>query len=314
MIHTFAITKDFQIKKNLPLMKLLDENIKWYWVDFDCPNPSEAELLDTFFHFHQLAIEDCLHGLQRPKIDFYQDYSFFVLHALEEETLEPEEIDIFIGTNYIVSFHQKHLPEIDEVWLKVNTTEQVKTEGCYYIFHQILDKTVDHYFPAVYKIETQIERIGASLTKDAMDKVFQVRSDLLTLRRTITQMKDLMYRILNSSRLEEVKKKNVFFVDVYDHLLRISEMLESSQAMTSEIRDSFLSINSHRMNNIMMVLTVISAIFIPLTFIAGVYGMNFEFMPELHWRYGYFVIMGLIIAIGVSMFLWFKRKGWLDMK
>lgn len=314
MIHTLAITKDLKLKKDLPLEKLNDTDLKWMWVDFDCPTSKEAELLESHFHFHQLTIEDCLHVLQRPKLDFYEGYSFFVLHALNEQTLYPEEVDIFIGKKYIVSFHSTHLPEIDEVWLKLNTTESAWNEGCIYICYQILDKIVDHYFPAVYRLETLIDGIGDSLKKEAMDKVFEVRSDLLKLRRIITQMRDLIYRILNSSRLEEVKNKHIYFADVYDHLLRLSEMIESTQAVTSEIRDSFLSLNSHRMNNIMMILTVISSIFIPLTFIAGVYGMNFDFMPELHWKYGYFFIMGIIIFIALGMFLWFKRKGWFDLK
>lgn len=148
-----------------------------------------------------------------------------------------------------------------------------------------------------------------------MDKVFEIRSDLLKLRRIINQMRDLIYRVLNSTHIEDIKDTNrVYFVDVYDHLLRLSEMIESIQSITSEIRDSFLSLNSHKMNKIMMILTVISSIFIPLTFIVGIYGMNFDYMPELRWRYGYFFVMGLMVILGSCMFLWFKHKGWLKTK
>lgn len=314
MLHTLAVTKDFKLKKNLPLDKLNSDDIEWFWVDFDSPNESESQLLETNFHFHQLAIEDCLHHLQRPKLDFYDGYSFFVLHALNESTLSPEEVDLFIGKNYIVSFHNAHLAELDEVWLKLNTTESTWSEGSIYVYYQILDKLVDHYFPAVYKLEDYINGIDDSLSKDTMDRVFEIRSDLIKLRRIITQMRDLLYRVRNSSHLEEVKTKHVFFEDIYDHLLRLSEMLETNQAITSEIRDSFLSLNSHRMNKIMMFLTVITSIFIPLTFIVGIYGMNFNFMPELTWQYGYFLIMGMMFIIGISMFWWFKRKGWFDIE
>ncbi|APC39723.1 CorA family divalent cation transporter [Clostridium estertheticum] len=147
-----------------------------------------------------------------------------------------------------------------------------------------------------------------------MDKVFEIRSDLLKLRRIISQMRDLVYRALNSTHLEEVNNKRVYFVDVYDHILRLSEMIESSQAITSEIRDSFVSLNSHKMNTIMMILTVISSIFIPLTFIVGIYGMNFDYMPELHFRYSYFIIMSILLLIGIGMSCWFKRRGWLNLK
>lgn len=316
MVHTIAITKDLKLKKNLPLTDLQSKDIEWYWVDFDCPIEEESKLLDTHFHFHHLAIEDCLHFLQRPKLDYYGDYNFYVLHGLNDKKLASEEVDLFLGKNFIVTYHQTHLSEIDEVWLKINTSEDTWLEGSIFVCYTILDKLVDHYFPAVYKIEDEISEVddnekGESL-RILMDRVFEIRSDLLKLRRITTQMRDLLYRMLNSNHLEEIKSKHVYFTDIYDHLLRLNEMIESSQAMTSEIRDSYLSINAHRMNSIMMLLTVITTIFIPLTFIAGVYGMNFKNMPELEWHYGYFVVMGVMGALALAMFLWFKWKGWFD--
>lgn len=316
MIHTLAITKDMQLKKDLPLNELDGTNIKWYWVDFDSSDESESALLDTHFHFHHLAIEDCLHFLQRPKLDFYDNYNFFVLHALNNNGLTPSEVDLFVGSNFIVSYHKTHLEEIEEVRLKINTTENSWGDGSIYVFYQILDKLVDHYFPAVYRLEDQIDAIddnvkGASLRK-LLDRTFEVRSDLLRLRRIITQMRDLSYRILSSDHLKNIKEKHIYFSDVYDHLLRLTEMIESSLALTSELRDSYLSVNSHKMNKIMMLLTVVTTIFIPLTFIVGVYGMNFKYMPELDLKYGYFIVLGIMLFIGFFMFTWFKRKGWFD--
>lgn len=316
MIHTLAITKDMQLKEDLPLNELDGTNIKWYWVDFDSSDESESALLDTHFHFHHLAIEDCLHFLQRPKLDYYDNYNFFVLHALNNNGLTPSEVDLFVGSNFIVSYHKTHLEEIEEVRLKINTTENSWGDGSIYVFYQILDKLVDHYFPAVYRLEDQIDVIddnvkGASLRK-LLDRTFEVRSDLLRLRRIITQMRDLAYRILSSDHLKDIKEKHIYFSDVYDHLLRLTEMIESSLALTSELRDSYLSVNSHKMNKIMMLLTVVTTIFIPLTFIVGVYGMNFKYMPELELRYGYFIVLGIMLFIGIFMFTWFKRKGWFD--
>ncbi len=316
MIHTLAITKDMQLKKDLPLNELDGANIKWYWVDFDSSDESESALLDTHFHFHHLAIEDCLHFLQRPKLDFYDTYNFFVLHALNSNGLTPSEVDLFVGNNFIVSYHKTHLEEIEEVKLKINNTENSWGDGSIYVFYQILDKLVDHYFPAVYKLEDQIDVIddnvnGASLRK-LLDKTFEVRSNLLRLRRIITQMRDLAYRVLSSDHLKDIKEKHIYFSDVYDHLLRLTEMIESSLALTSELRDSYLSVNSHKMNKIMMLLTVVTTIFIPLTFIVGVYGMNFRYMPELDLKYGYFIVLGIMLFIGIFMFTWFKRKGWFD--
>jgi magnesium transporter len=125
-------------------------------------------------------------------------------------------------------------------------------------------------------------------------------------------MRDLLYRMLNSNRLKGIKQKQEYFSDIHDHLLKLTEMIDANREITNDIRDSYLSLNSHQTNRIMKVLTVITTIFMPLTFIAGVYGMNFENMPELTWNLGYFLILSIMFSIGVAMYLWFKKKGWFN--
>jgi magnesium transporter len=316
MIHTLAVTKDFKLIENLPLEKLNAESIAWFWVDFSCPSAEETLLLDTHFKFHPLAIEDCLHVLQRPKLDYYEGYNFFVLHSLNSNILKAEEVDLFVGKNFIVSFHLKEIIEIYEAREKLFASEALWKEGSTYVAYLIFDKLVDHYFPPVYNLEDYINDLDQNFhnksLKFLMDKLFESRSKLLKLRRIVVQMRDLMYRIQSSDHLIDFKKKHVYFSDVYDHLLRLTEMLDSNQAMTSEMRENYMSINSNRMNNIMMILTVITSIFIPLTFIVGVYGMNFEYMPELKWKYGYFMVLGIMAAIALIMFRFFKKKGWFN--
>jgi magnesium transporter len=316
MINTLAVTTSFKLKQNLTLDELNSQEIAWYWVDFTCPTEEEILLLKTHFKFHHLAIEDCLHLLQRPKLDYYEGYNFFVLHSLNQNTLKAEELDLFVGDNFVVSFHLNESIEIKEAREKLIASENLWQEGSTYIAYLIFDKLVDHYFPAVYNIEDYIndldENENHKSIKHLMDKLFETRSELLKLRRIVVQMRDLMYRIQSSDHLVDFKKKHVYFSDVYDHLLRLTEMLESSQAITSEMRENYTSINSNRMNNIMMLLTVVTSIFIPLTFIVGVYGMNFKYMPELEWRYGYFLVMGLMSALAIILFYLFKKKGWFD--
>lgn len=143
-----------------------------------------------------------------------------------------------------------------------------------------------------------------------MNEVFGIRSDLLKLRRTIIPMRDLLYRIVNTNMMKSDANRQAYFNDIYDHLLKLTEIVESNRDMTADLRDSYQTLNSNRMNAIMMTLTIVSTIFIPLTFIVGVYGMNFDNMPELHWKYGYFgvlIFMGLLVS---GMLLWFKHKGW----
>ncbi|MED0671205.1 magnesium/cobalt transporter CorA [Aneurinibacillus aneurinilyticus] len=317
MISTLVLTDKLELIENIPVEQLSSVNPVWYWVDFQNPTEEEGRLLDTYFHFHPLAIEDCFHFLQRPKLDHYETYKFFVLHALNQDTLDAEEVDMFVGDHFVVSFHLTPLREIKEVWNKIQRNQDRWTEGPSYIVYSVIDKLVDYYFPAVHEIEDSLNELDSTMkerfSRRLMDEVFDIRGDLIKLRRIVTSMQDLVYRILNSERLRQFQESHVYFTDVYDHLLRLSEIVDASREITADMRDSYISMTSHRMNNIMVTLTIISSIFIPLTFIAGVYGMNFDYMPELKWKYGYFIILGIMLAVAGSLFWWFRRKGWFDM-
>ncbi|GGD24804.1 magnesium/cobalt transporter CorA [Pontibacillus salipaludis] len=316
MIRTIAITKDQQLHKDLPLEKLSEEGIMWYWVDFSEPTPSETQKLDTVFQFHPLAIEDCIHNLQRPKLDYYDEHTFFVMHALNAKTLEKEEVDLFNGDGYIVTYHKQVCPELEQVWNRLLRERSFNVWDEFHVLHQIFDKVVDNYFPIVYAIEDHINDIEDNTKELSMEtlleQLFDTRADLLTMRQTVHPMRDLMYRILSSHRLDGVRERKEYFSDIYDHLLKVSELIESNREMTQDIRDSYMSLNSHETNRTMQILTVISTIFMPLTFIVGVYGMNFSYMPELDERYAYFVVLFIMFVIAVIMFLWFRRKGWFD--
>ncbi|MFC3885466.1 magnesium/cobalt transporter CorA [Bacillus songklensis] len=311
MIRSIAVTNDSKLIQDVPLERLLHSDIKWYWVDFSLPTEEESKALHDFFHFHPLAIEDCFHFLQRPKLDYYEGYNFLVLHSLNPKTLLPEELDIFWGDHYLVTFHLESSMEIKTVWERMLKASNTINQSVVYVLYQILDKVVDQYFPSVYRIEDSLIQIEAEETANrGTDELFQIRKELLRLRRTVFPMRDLLYRILESERIQIPKKNKAYFKDIYDHLLKLAESIESNRELTTDIRDSYISLNSNRMNSIMMTLTVITTIFMPLTFIAGIYGMNFEYMPELTWRYSYFIVLGVMVVIGLSMFWWFKAKGW----
>ncbi|MDX1805511.1 MAG: magnesium/cobalt transporter CorA [Paenisporosarcina sp.] len=317
MIRTFGVTADSQLEMDFPLEDLNKKTFDWYWVDFDKPTEDEWALLDSFFHFHPLAIEDCLDRLQRPKVDYYDGYQFFVVHALNAQTLEAEELDIFVGKNFVVTFHHSSVGELDLVRKKLQRDASFWERGSVYAMYQILDKVVDSYFPIVHKIEDHLNEIDDKMSFDmkhfSMDTVFDMRSDLLWLRRTILPMRDLINRVLNSSRFDLQKHEYTYFADISDHLVKLTEIVESNRELTADIRDSYMAMNSNRMNRIMMILTIVSSIFIPLTFVAGVYGMNFKNMPELEMKNGYFFALGAMILIGLSMLAWFKHKGWMSL-
>ncbi|MDP4091179.1 MAG: magnesium/cobalt transporter CorA, partial [Bacillota bacterium] len=187
-------------------------------------------------------------------------------------------------------------------------------EGTIYIQYEILDSLVDNYFPAIYELEDYLNEFDEtgrhSSDKSFIHNVFDARSRLLKLRRIVNQMKDLLYRLVSSDNIKESRSRHAYFSDIYDHLLRLSEFIESSLLVTSDLRDSYLSMNSDRMNRIMMLFTAITTIFVPLTFIVGIYGMNFDYMPELRWKYGYFLTLAAMGTLSLLMLLWFKKKGW----
>jgi len=312
VIRSIAITEDFQLIRDFSLEHINKKNILWYWVDFISPTEEETSLLDQVFHFHPLAIEDCVQYVQRPKLDHYEDYHFFVIHSLNQQSVETVEVDLFANKKFVVSYHQQPLEEIDTVYTELTSSQESWNQGTSYVTYRIVDKLVDHYFPVIYQIEDRINELDTNKKPIhiLMDEVFQLRGLLLRARHTIVPMSDLLYRVLNSNRLDIVKEHLIYFTDIYDHLLKLTEMIESNREITADIRDSYLSLNSNRMNNIMMTLTVITTIFMPLTFIVGIYGMNFVNMPELTWRYGYFFVLGIMTIIALSMYFWFKRKGW----
>ncbi|MGG1517425.1 magnesium/cobalt transporter CorA [Paenibacillus oryzisoli] len=314
MIRTLAVSSDNQLLHDVPLAELDGPQIQWYWVDFDSPSDEEALLLRDHFHFHPLAIEDCFHLLQRPKMDHYGDMHFFVMHAIDPRTLEAEEVDVFLSNRFIVTFHKISSREIEDAWSRISQQEALRKEGPIYALYLILDNHVDQYFPCVYQLEDQLDEIESIMEAESVDTLmrdmFEIRSKLLKLRRTIVPMRDLLYRVISTDRIEQLKEHLLFFTDIHDHLLKLSEMIDSNREITADIRDSYISLNANRMNTIMKTLTVITTIFMPLTFIAGLYGMNFVNMPELGWHWGYYTVLLIMLGIGIWMFAWFWRKGW----
>ena len=316
MLHTMAITAGGERIDDIALQRLNEPGIAWFWVDFDNPTEEEQDLLDSFFHFHPLAIEDCLLLLQRPKLDHYGDTHFFVVHGIDPDTLKSQEINYFLGPRGIVTFHLHTAPEIEDAWRRMQDPAMYRDRNHHYVAYLVMDKLVDNYFPTLYAIEDHMNdmesREDSEELQTLIDEVYDIRRGLLRLRRTVIPMRDLLYRVLNSDKLSGIHEHIAYYTDVYDHLLKLTDMIESNREMTADLRDSYNSIRSSRMNSIMKTLTVITTIFMPLTFIAGVYGMNFVNMPELNWHWSYFTVLGVMATLGIGMYVWFRRKGWFE--
>jgi magnesium transporter len=307
MIQTFAIKQNGEKEINKNIHDDLSK-YRWIWVDMTYPTEDEISILTKTFSFHPLAVEDCIdHRTQRPKLDYYHDHTFFITHALNQHTFQKDELSIFIGDPYIVTFHYNDLQEANQVWNRLISTNSLEKWDHFYVFHQVLDKIVDNYFPILYKLEDTLNGLGENKKIDTkekqLDQLFEIKNQLISLRHSIHPMRDLLYRMLNSHHLDRINERKEYFSDIYDHLLKLSEMVDSNREMTNDLRDSYLSLTAHQQNRIMQVLTVITTIFMPLTFIAGVYGMNFEHMPELKWDAGYFIILLVMATLGGSMYI-----------
>lgn len=315
MLKIIAIDKLGGLLTNLSLEEVKNDNISWYWVDFNCPTKKEIELLTTFFRFHELLIEDCLTLLERPKIEITRQQIFLVSHILKNIDSEYETINMFIGKNYIVTIHLTHIRFLSKVISKV--LYKGDEYSPMHVMHMLISEIVEGYIPLISKIENRLDELeeNDAHTKGSkiMNEVFDLRSDLLKLRRGLLPMRELIHRFLVSRRVDMTDNDRKYFHDVYDELLQQTEIIEASRELASDIRENYMTYNSFKSNNIMMTLTVISTIFLPLTFLAGVYGMNFSYMPELQTEYGYFVLWIVMFLIAAGMLWFFKKKGWFDM-
>ena len=265
--------------------------------------------------FHELLIEDCLTLLQRPKIEISRQQIFLVSHVLKNLDDDYETINMFVGKNYIVTFHLSHIRYVNKIVPKI--LQRGSQYSPLHVMHMLVSEIVEGYIPIISKIENRLDEIEESdfykSGSKTMDEVFELRGDLLKLRRGLRPMREVIHRFLVSRRVEMTDNDRKYFHDIYDDLVQQTEIIEANRELASDIRENFMTYNSLKSNNIMMTLTVISTIFLPLTFIVGLYGMNFKNMPELEWQYGYFLICAIMLLIAIGMLWVFKKKGWLDM-
>ena len=280
--------------------------------------------LADMFELHQLAVEDVLNIGQRPKIEAYDD-QFFVIMSLPVtigDEIHIEQISLFMGENYIVSFHAGLKDPFAPIRERLRKhTGKIRGRGADYLLYALLDVIIDQGFPVLEDYGEEVEELEnellASPGKDTLRHLHKIKRELLLMRRMLWPHREIV-SLLSREENDLVKDgTRVFMRDCYDHTIQIMDFLETYRDMTASMLDVYLSSVSNRLNETMRVLTIIATLFIPPTFIVGVYGMNFDRaaspwnMPELGWRYGYPFVWGIIIAITVGMIIFFYRKKWL---
>jgi len=324
MIRSIYFTKNAPVKRDLSLdqiSQVIRESTGLLWVSLEHTNPEEqnAVMRDTF-HFHPLAIEDCQgEDYQTPKVDDYTDQIFVVAHALLPdhgvEEFRTAEIDIFLGKNYLVtSFGVEAMPPVQALWRRLERDERMTSHGIDFLFHATLDILVDGYQPLLDDLDDEIDqledRVLAEPEPETLEQILTLKHNILILRRTITPLREVMNRLSRDEFPQIDRLTRVYFRDIYDHLMRYQDLIESVRDIVSGALDIYLTSTSNRLNQVMKTLTIVSTIFLPLTFLTGVYGTNFKFLPELSWRYGYLYLWGLIILVSIGMIWWFKRRHW----
>jgi magnesium transporter len=290
------------------------------WVDLENPTPEEAEVLKKYFTLHPLAVEDTLIDIQYPKMDVYPDYIFLVLHGInymkDTEEFTTAEIDIFLGKQFLITHHDHRMRSVRDMRQRILQDPQLMALGLDTTIQSILDKVVDHYFPELEKLEDRIQEVeeeifSPDMGRESLNKILGLKRDLMHLKRIVFPQREVFNR-LSRDELAVIKPSTrLYFRDTYDSLFRMADIADSYRDLLTGFLDIYMSSISNRLNETMKVLTVISTICIPMTVVAGIYGMNFRAMPEIDWRYGYFFALGLMLAIGLAMFLFFKRKNWI---
>ncbi len=276
--------------------------------------------LGKAFGIHPLTIEDILNTSQRPKIEEYGDYAFIALktmHANEgERALELEHISLIFGKNFVISFQEGEGDIFGKIRERILTAKsRVRSMGADYLAYALMDAVVDQYFLVVEWIGDRIEEIDNRLLVEPRPtdvvQIHRIKRDTLQLRRAVWPLREEVGALSKSASELVGADTKMFLRDLYDHTIQVMEMIETSRDILGGMHDTYLTSISNKMNETMKFLTIISTFFIPLTFIVGVYGMNFDHMPELHWRWGYLLIWGIMVTVVVVMIWFFKNKKWL---
>ena len=289
------------------------------WINVDGLDTRVLTRLGERFGLHPLALEDAMNVPQRAKAERYEKHYFLILHCLRhiDETLVDEQTSVFFGEGWIITVQER--VEGDPFNAVRNAIRhgrgRTRESGADYLAYLLLDAVVDGYFPV---IEWVSERMGAleqeavtvSASTQCLLRIQQVRHDLLSLRRAVWPVREEVGVLVRDETGLLMAETRVFLRDAYDHSVQALELVESLRETATSVMEIYLSAQNQRLNEVMKVLTVISTLFIPLTFIASIYGMNFERMPELHWRYGYAWALGLMVVTALGLIAFFRRKGW----
>ncbi len=300
------------------LKALLETKHAVLWLDIQDPMPEELALLEREFGFHELALEDVAHPHERPKLEEYEQHYFLVFYSVgltEEDEPILAELDLFVGANYVVAVHRQPIPEIEEAANRWQHNQALLEHGVGALVHALLDSVVDGYFRVADRVAERVGELEEAIFRGAdqqtLQEVFILKKRLLGLRRLLGPERDVLNVLLRRDLPFLDSRTVVYLRDVYDHLARITDVVDLQSDLLTSVMDVYLSSVSNRLNQIVKTLTSVTIILMTVTLVASIYGMNFRNVPEFEWSYGYPWALSLMAILSVGLYILLRRRDWL---
>lgn len=311
--------KDFGQGEKMKFLSPIEEKTTWY----DIRGVHDTDIIERLgkqYAIHPLVLEDIADTQQRPKFDEYDNGVFIAAKALRfnasTSQIDTEQVSIFIGKNFLISFQEDEDDLFVGVRERINSGRgRIRSRGADYLGYALLDNLVDNYFSVLDSVEEEIEKLEEEIVRepqsDSKAKNHNLKREMLTLRKAVQPLREAISKFAKSENPIVSDSTEIFLRDLYDHTIQVMDMVETYRDVLTGLQDLYLSEISFKMNQVMQVLTVISTIFIPLSFLTGMYGMNFDYIPELKYQNGYFILLAVMITITLGLLIYFKKNKWI---
>jgi len=323
-IESFNYNKETYQEKELPNVEeafayKISSPISWLNIN-GLNHVGAIEKIGNHYDIHPLVLEDIVNTAQRPKIDEYEDYLFIVLKMLyydDNDTIVSEQVSFILGKSYVITFQESEGDVFNTVRERIRHGRgRIRTMDSDYLLYALIDAVIDHYFVIIETLGNKIEDLESEVFDGIQDdnitrQIQDLKREILRVRRAIFPLREVISRIERHESPLIKDKTKTFFRDIYDHIIQVSENIDIYREMVWSLMDMYMTTISNKMNEVMKVLTIMASIFIPLTFFAGIYGMNFDYIPELKYKYSYFILWGIFIMMVIGMVIYFRRKKWL---
>ncbi len=325
-IQSFYLTSSGDLQVNLSEQEIkstFDSGEGLLWVNISEVTEEHSQFLETTFRFHRLAVEDTVSpNIHQPKVDNFGDYLFMIVHginhAAEKEIVETAELALFIGNHFVVTAHSDRLYSIEAIQKLVELDGRPMKRGAEFLAHAIMDSLIDNILPVIEEMIERANEIEEEVIRSpqphTLNAIMKLKRSVMCLHRIVAPQRDVINRISRGEFSLISTESQIFYRDIYDHITRIEDMNQLVRDSTSDALETYLSAVTNRQNETMKMLAIVAAIFLPLSLVAGVYGMNFEYMPELTWKWSYFIVVGSIGAIILGLLWFFWTRNWIPIR